>query len=104
METSAMIVKKTSIPITLTVSAVLAIGVSSFSLAKSPVRYDTVTATGDFPDQRITMPVRDTELGKQVRLPHGPWIYCKADCQQTLKDQTFNFWADQEDRTGGGNR
>ena len=95
-----MTAQKLLVPTTLIASALLAISLPSFSLAKSPGKYETVTVTGDFPDQRITMPVRETDLGKQVRLPHGPWIYCKADCEQTLKDQTFNFWAEQEGHAG----
>jgi hypothetical protein len=96
--------KKIVMTATLIASQLLAMGLPSLSLAKSPVKYETITVTGDFPDQQITMPVRETNLGKQVRLPHGPWIYCQADCQKTLKDQTFNFWTEQQDRDGGGNR
>jgi hypothetical protein len=99
-----MTVKNTLVSTALITSAFMAASVPSLALAATPVKYETVTVTGDFPDQRITMPVRETSLGKQVRLPHGAWVYCKADCATTLKDQTFDFWTLQDENAGGGGR
>ncbi|WP_125461754.1 MULTISPECIES: hypothetical protein [Rhodomicrobium] len=77
---------------------------SAFSIpASAKSRYDTVTVTGDFRDQRITAPVRHSELGgSEVRLPGGGWIDCGGDCRSALKDATFDFWNIQEDEDGGG--
>ena len=41
----------------------------------------------------IKAPWRDTERGRQVRLPHGTWVYCRTSCSETLRVQTIDIWA-----------
>jgi len=41
----------------------------------------------------IKAPWRDTPRGRQVRLPHGTWVYCRTSCSETLRVQTIDIWA-----------
>jgi hypothetical protein len=41
----------------------------------------------------IKAPWRDTARGRQVRLPHGTWVYCRTSCSETLRVQTIDIWA-----------
>jgi hypothetical protein len=41
----------------------------------------------------IKAPWRDTARGRQVRLPHGTWVYCRTRCSETLRVQTIDIWA-----------
>jgi len=41
----------------------------------------------------IKAPWRDTKMGRQVRLPHGTWVYCRTSCSETLRVQTIDIWA-----------
>ncbi len=41
----------------------------------------------------IRAPWRDTARGRQVRLPHGTWVYCRTSCSETLRVQTIDIWA-----------
>jgi hypothetical protein len=41
----------------------------------------------------IRAPWRDTPRGRQVRLPHGTWVYCRTSCSETLRVQTIDIWA-----------
>jgi hypothetical protein len=39
----------------------------------------------------IKAPWRDTKMGRQVRLPHGTWVYCRASCSETLRVETIDL-------------
>ena len=41
----------------------------------------------------IRAPYRATNVGYQVRLPHGTWLYCKTSCSETLRVNTIDVWA-----------
>jgi hypothetical protein len=41
----------------------------------------------------IKAPWRDTKMGRQVRLPHGTWVYCRTSCSETLRVETIDIWA-----------
>ena len=41
----------------------------------------------------IKAPWRDMARGRQVRLPHGTWVYCRTSCSETLRVQTIDIWA-----------
>lgn len=43
-------------------------------------------------DHCITSHIRDTKLGKQVRLPGGTWTDCAGDCSRKLRESTVDFW------------
>ncbi|MFZ1108405.1 MAG: hypothetical protein WAN43_08675 [Rhodomicrobium sp.] len=51
---------------------------------------------------KVVAPVRRAELGDQVRLPGGTWVYCEFSCEYTLRRQSLDFW--QSHGAGGGNR
>lgn len=77
-------------------AAVLMLALALPAMAKeSPHR--TVTATGDFKDQRITAPVRKAEAGEEVLIPGGSWTDCADDCEKTLKNSTYDFWTNLEE-------
>lgn len=58
-----------------------------------------VHAESRFGHGSVSGPVRDTARGPQVRLPGGSWIYCRATCRDTLREETVDFW---ETRAPGG--
>lgn len=58
-----------------------------------------VYAESRFGHGRVSGPVRETARGPQVRLPGGSWIYCRASCRETLREETVDFW---EARGPGG--
>jgi len=41
----------------------------------------------------IRAPYRNTDVGYQVRLPRGTWVYCKTSCSETLRVNTIDVWA-----------
>jgi hypothetical protein len=41
----------------------------------------------------IRAPYRNTNVGYQVRLPRGTWVYCKTSCSETLRVNTIDVWA-----------
>ena len=58
-----------------------------------------VTACSTYGEGCYTAPVRQTSVGPQVRLQGGTWIYCEADCRDTLRRATVDFWHDQRERS-----
>lgn len=65
------------------------------SMAEPKAPHRTVTVHGEFKDQRITAPVRNSETGEEVLVPGGTWNSCAGDCAQALKNQTYDFWKTQ---------
>ena len=53
----------------------------------------TVTAYSHDGNGSIRAPYRNTNVGYQVRLPHGTWVYCKTSCSETLRVNTIDVWA-----------
>lgn len=47
----------------------------------------------------ITAPIRQTDLGKQARLPNGTWIWCEGDCAEAIRHQYIDFWERQRELT-----
>jgi len=41
----------------------------------------------------IRAPYRNTDVGYQVRLPRGTWVYCRTSCSETLRVNTVDVWA-----------
>jgi hypothetical protein len=54
--------------------------------------YRFVYAEGWYGAKKVVAPVRRGELGDQVRLPGGTWVYCQLSCEYTLRKQTLDFW------------
>ena len=52
-----------------------------------------VTAYSHDGNGAIRAPYRATNVGYQVRLPRGTWIYCKTSCSETLRVNTVDVWA-----------
>ena len=60
----------------------------------------TVTAVSMYGYGSIRAPYRNTPVGYQVRLPHGTWVYCRTSCSETLRVQTVDMFA-RENQMGG---
>lgn len=58
-----------------------------------------VVAQSRFGNGTVRGAVRETNLGRQVQLPGGSWVYCKRSCSETLRAESVDFW---EARQGGG--
>ena len=56
-----------------------------------------VTARSQDSDKSIRAPYRATDVGYQVRLPHGTWVYCRTSCSETLRVNTIDIWANIDD-------
>ena len=52
----------------------------------------TVTAHSHFGNGSVTAPYRNTPVGRQIRLPHGTWVYCRTSCSETLRVETVDIW------------
>lgn len=57
--------------------------------------YRFVYAESWYGFQKVVAPVRRANLGDQVRLPGGTWVYCEASCEYTLRKQSLDFWESQ---------
>ncbi len=56
-----------------------------------------VTAHSHDGNGSVRAPYRATDVGYQVRLPHGTWVYCKRSCSETLRVNTVDVWANIDD-------
>ena len=52
-----------------------------------------ITAHSHDGNGSIRAPYRATDVGYQVRLPRGTWVYCKTSCAETLRVNTVDVWA-----------
>ena len=43
--------------------------------------------------RQVRAPYRNTDVGYQVRLPRGTWVYCRTSCSETLRVNTIDVWA-----------
>ena len=50
-----------------------------------------VTAYSHDGNGSIRAPYRNTDVGYQVRLPRGTWVYCRTSCSETLRVNTSMF-------------
>lgn len=53
-----------------------------------------VTAHSHDGNGSIRAPYRATDVGYQVRLPRGTWVYCRTSCAETLRVNTVDVWAE----------
>lgn len=51
-----------------------------------------VVAESRFGNGVVRGAVRQTNLGRQVQLPGGSWVYCKRSCSETLRAESVDFW------------
>ena len=61
-----------------------------------------VTAHSHDGNGSIRAPYRATDVGYQVRLPHGTWVYCKRSCSETLRVNTVDIWENEGRMVGAG--
>lgn len=54
--------------------------------------YQWITVNSERGQDSISAPVRMGANGYEVRLPGGGWIYCAANCFNTLRNATIDFW------------
>lgn len=52
---------------------------------------DYVIAESRHNNGQVTGAVRGTELGPQVQLPTGRWVYCRRSCSETLRVELIDF-------------
>jgi len=55
-----------------------------------------VIAESEFGNGTVRGRVRQTQLGRQVQLPGGSWVYCSNSCTETLRVKTVDFWQSDE--------
>lgn len=61
---------------------------------------DLVTAVSRYGNGTITAPTRENELGPQVQLPGGRWVFCRRSCSETLRVETIDFFESNEAGSG----
>lgn len=61
-----------------------------------------VTAQSHYGNGSVRGPVRNTPVGRQVRLPHGTWVYCRTSCSETLRVETIDIFGDGQTFAGYG--
>lgn len=90
----------------LTVVAAIASGGSALAVQAQGYapRGGYVVAESRFGHGTVSGPVRETARGPQVRLPGGSWIYCRASCRETLREETVDFWETRTPGSKGGSR
>ncbi|HMN38784.1 MAG TPA: hypothetical protein PKD49_13885 [Hyphomicrobium sp.] len=59
-----------------------------------------IVAESRFGHGSISAAVRETQLGPQVQLPGGRWLYCRRDCSETLRVETLDFFEANTNSTG----
>lgn len=93
--------KRTTITARLLVAAVSLAMVSGAAFAQTPRAASKilgyVTAHSHDGNGSIRAPYRNTNVGYQVRLPRGTWLYCKRSCSETLRVNTIDVWANIDD-------
>jgi hypothetical protein len=61
-----------------------------------------VTAVSRFGNGSVSGPVRVTDVGYQVRLPRGTWVYCRTSCSETLRVETVDIFENNGSLAGYG--
>ena len=90
-------------PVRQTVPALLCAAVAlSANLAQPAAaagkRSGGVTACSAYGNGCYTAPIRRGKWGPEMRLKGGTWIDCRGDCEQTLREETIDFWETQNDK------
>ena len=52
---------------------------------------DYVIAESRHNNGQVSGAVRGTDLGAQVQLPTGRWVYCRRSCSETLRVESIDF-------------
>lgn len=89
----------------LTAALVTAAGISAASafverprdkfIGPSKNGYRYIRVESDNHPKAVIVPVRETRMGRQVRLPGGTWVYCEITCDYTVRRQSLDFWEGQ---------
>lgn len=61
---------------------------------------DQVSAVSQYGNGTITAPIRKNDLGWQVQLPGGRWVFCRRSCSETLRVETIDFFESNEAGNG----
>ncbi len=61
-----------------------------------------VTADSHYGNGSVKGAVRNTPVGRQVRLPSGDWTYCRTSCSETLRVQTVDIFGNGDSMVGYG--
>lgn len=78
---------------------------SNTTAAHAQSRGGVVTACSSFGKGCVSGPTRAGRFGREVRMPGGTWIGCRASCAETLRDETVDFWMKRDlERPSGGFR
>ena len=56
-----------------------------------------VSVCGTYNRACTSAPVRRGRNGYEIRLPGGSWIECRANCRDTLREETVDFWETQRE-------
>jgi hypothetical protein len=58
--------------------------------------YRYIRVESDNHPRTVIVPVRETPMGRQVKLPDGgSWVYCEITCDYTVRRQSLDFWEGQ---------
>lgn len=73
------------------------VGLLSFAgfaeeIAPTPYPDGFVVAKSRFGNGSVRGQVRRADLGWQVQLPNGRWVYCRRSCSETLRVETVDFF------------
>lgn len=61
---------------------------------------DQVSAVSRYGNGTITAPIRKNDLGWEVQLPGGRWVFCRRSCSETLRVETIDFFESNEAGSG----
>lgn len=61
----------------------------------------SVTACSRYGNGCYSAPTRYGRFGREMRLKGGTWIDCKGSCNDTLREETVDFWETLRERSGG---
>lgn len=88
------------------IALLASLGAATVAEAQSygPARSGHVYAESRFGHGTVSGAVRNTPRGRQVQLPGGSWIYCRATCASTLREETVDFWEAHGPGGGAGAR
>lgn len=68
------------------------LGVAAYLDTAAAQRDGYVYAESRYGSAPVRGAVRHTNLGRQVQLPGGSWVYCERSCSETLRANTVDFW------------
>ncbi|MEJ2117329.1 MAG: hypothetical protein P8Y67_01045 [Alphaproteobacteria bacterium] len=65
--------------------------------------YRHIYVESDYGSRRVSVPVRHTRMGDQVKLPGGSWVDCEVTCEYTVRRLSVDFWEDQQNHSTSPN-